>query len=182
MVLFVDKIEKLDSTAPGKESLITATPDTEQLLLQKKKAHKFSPLDLIKFYPKMVVMLTFIGVIGFVMGFYTSSLGDLISQTLPEDSDVQFIRLRIGIGIILLGAGEILGGYVNGHNADNMHIQTIGGIGITMYLLVCQLSQLSTQARNPIFVYFISFFWGFMHSYLENWVIVVCSRNYKGRL
>ena len=50
-------------------------------------------------------MLTFIGVIGFIMGFYSSSLGDLIAQTLPKDSDNNYINMRIGIGIILLGVG-----------------------------------------------------------------------------
>lgn len=53
----------------------------------------------------MLTMLAFIGVIGFVMGFYSSSLADLITITLPSDSDVQYVRLRIGIGIILLGFG-----------------------------------------------------------------------------
>lgn len=63
-----------------------------------------------------------------------------------------------------------------------MDIKTIGGIALSMYLAVCQLSVMSTQLKNEVFVYFISFFWGFMHSYLENWVIVCCSRNYKGKL
>lgn len=148
----------------------------------KKTKPKFSPLDLLRFYPKMLVLLTFIGVIGFIMGFYSSSLGDLISQTLPEDSDNRYINMRIGIGIILLGVGEIGGGYLSGQNADRMNIQTIGGIGICMYLAVCQFSIISLQVKSLAFVYFVSLLWGIMHSYLENWVIVCCSRNYKGRL
>lgn len=53
----------------------------------------------------MASMLSFVGLVGFIMGFYNSSLGQLIESTLPETDDKKFINMRIGIGFILMGVG-----------------------------------------------------------------------------
>ena len=125
---------------------------------------KFDPWEVLRFYPKMLVMLSFIGVVGLVIGFYTSCLSGLIEETLPADSTKEYIRLRSGIGIMILGVGEILGGYVSGRNADQINIRTIGGIAVCVYLVTCQVSSLTDSLHNQVLAYVSAFGWGLVHS------------------
>lgn len=90
--------------------------------------------------------------------------------------------LMSGIGIICLGFGQVFGGYLSGKNIDNFKIKTIGGISISLYLVICQLSQVVDYTRNNILVYFVAFALGICNSYFENWILVMCSRNHKGKL
>lgn len=128
-------------------------------------AEKFDFFTVFRFYPKMTVMLSFIGVVGFVIGYYSTCLSSLVENTLSPDTSKEDIRFRTGIGIICLGVGEILGGYISGYNADRMNIKTIGGISVCIYLVTCQLSVISDETRNQVVVYFAAFGWGLTHSY-----------------
>lgn len=137
-------------------------------------------MKVFKFYPKMTQMLALIGIVGFIMGFKSSSLGVLIKLTVSS-SDTKFINMRIGIGFILLGVGQIFGSTISGLQVDRIQIQTMGGIGISLFLITCQSALISYHTLNEYFVYVVSFLWGFIQSYIQSWIIVVCSRNYKGR-
>lgn len=75
-----------------------------QILSKTRVTKKFSVTQIFRFYPKIAELLPMIGLVGFVMGFYGSSLGDLIKLTVPS-TDTKIINMRIGIGFILLGLG-----------------------------------------------------------------------------
>ena len=67
---------------------------------------------------------------------------------------------------MILGVGEILGGYVSGYHADHIKIRTIGGVAVSIYLITCQLSALTDETRSQVLVYFAAFGWGLVHSYM----------------
>ena len=90
----------LENIRPGtkhkeRQSLLT---DNEEELTPSSlpvQSSKFDPLAVFRFNPRMWVMLSFIGVVGLVIGFYTSELAGLIEVTLPHNSSPRIHPVKI---------------------------------------------------------------------------------------
>jgi hypothetical protein len=122
-------------------------------------------------------------VVGIAIAFYASSLHKILEMVLPIDATREYVSLRTGIMFIILGVGEIVGGYSAGHLSDTMTIQKVGSIALSFYYMSIILSQLAfTFHETVIPVMLAAFFWGLQEAFIQNWIMVVCSRTYRGAL
>jgi MFS family permease len=138
---------------------------------------------VFRFYSKMIPLLSWIGLVGVSIAFYASSLHKILEMALPKDATHEYVNLRTGIMFLILGMGEITGGYSAGRLSDTLTIQKVGAIALSFYYIGVILSQIAISFHETVVpVMLAAFFWGFQESYIQNWITVVCSRTYRGAL
>jgi|JI6StandDraft_1071083.scaffolds.fasta_scaffold00732_27 MFS family permease len=138
---------------------------------------------VFKFYPKMIPLLPSIGLVGISIAFYASSLHKILEMAMPPNSERGYVSMRTGIMFLVLGFGEIIGGYSAGDLSDKIGVQKVGTIALASYTLAVTTSLLAvTYHETVVPVMFAAFFWGFQEAFIQNWITVVCSRTYKGAL
>jgi MFS family permease len=140
-------------------------------------------IRVFRFYPKMIPLLSTIGLVGISIAFYASSLHRILEMALPVDTTREYVSLRTGIMFLILGMGEITGGYSAGRLSDTLAIQKVGAIALSFYYMSVILSQIAISFHETVVpVMLAAFFWGFQEAYIQNWITVVCSRTYRGAL
>lgn len=91
------------------------------------------------------------------------------------------MNLYAGYCNIALGVGASLGGYVSGKFGDNMGSRKSGALGIVLFAIGCLLAYLTIYLQNFNLTLASAFFWGLFLFYIEGWLYIVCSREFKGR-
>ena len=138
---------------------------------------------VFKFYPRMLPLLSSIGLVGISIAFYSSSLHKILEMALPHDADRNYVSMRTGIMFLMLGVGEIIGGYLAGSLSDKIGIRKVGSIALAGYMMSVLMSLVAINYNETVVpVMFAAFFWGFQEAYIQNWITVVCSKVYKGAL
>lgn len=89
----------------------------------------------------MIPLLSSIGLVGVAIAFYASSLHNILVLALPADAEREYVNMRTGIMFLMLGIGEITGGYSSGHLSDKLGIQKVGAIALCSFYLAVILSQ-----------------------------------------
>lgn len=131
----------------------------------------------------MAPLLSSIGLVGVAIAFYASSLHSILRLALPEDADKAYVNFRTGVMFLVLGSGEIIGGYMSGRLSDKLGIQKVGAIALCSFYIAVIISQLALVYHETVVpVMFAAFFWGFQEAYIQNWITVVCSKTHKGAL
>jgi MFS family permease len=139
-------------------------------------------LRVFRFYAKMIPLLSIIGLVGFAIGFYSSSLHKILEMTIP-DAPREYVNMRTGIMFLIMGIGEITGGYLAGRLSDTLTIQKVGVIAVSFYYMSVILSQIAMSFHETMVpVMLAAFLWGLQEAYIQNWVTVICSRTYGGAL
>jgi hypothetical protein len=130
----------------------------------------------------MIPLLSIIGLVGFAIGFYSSSLHKILEMTIP-DAPREYVNMRTGIMFLIMGIGEITGGYLAGRLSDTLTIQKVGVIAVSFYYMSVILSQIAMSFHETMVpVMLAAFLWGLQEAYIQNWVTVICSRTYGGAL
>lgn len=88
----------------------------------------------------MTPLLSSIGLVGIAIAFYASSLHRILALALPADASSEYMNLRTGIMFLLLGVGEIVGGYAAGHLSDKLTVQKVGALALSFYFISCIIS------------------------------------------
>ena len=104
-----------------------------------------------------------------------------ITHMIPKDTPDNLINLYAGYSNIALGCGASLGGYISGKFGDKMGSRQSGTIGIVFFVLGCLLAFLTIELQNFQLTLASALFWGFFLFYIEGWLYIVCSREFKGR-
>jgi predicted MFS family arabinose efflux permease len=91
------------------------------------------------------------------------------------------MNLYAGYCNIALGVGASLGGYVSGKLGDCMGSRKSGALGIGLFMIGCFLAYLTIYLQNFNLTLSSAFFWGLFLFYIEGWLYIVCSREFKGR-
>jgi MFS family permease len=118
-------------------------------------------LRVFRFYSKMIPLLSSIGLVGIAIAFYSSSLHKILEMTIP-DAPREYVSMRTGIMFLILGIGEIIGGYLAGRLSDTLTIQKVGVIALSFYYMSVILSQIAMSFHNTVVpVMLAAFLWGF---------------------
>ena len=79
MFFFLEKVDGQEVDNNKKiERLSLLTEEEMRIVQNETTSSKFDFFGVFKFYPRMAVMLPFIGVVGFVIGYFSTSLSSLI--------------------------------------------------------------------------------------------------------
>lgn len=104
-----------------------------------------------------------------------------ITHMIPNDTPDEMMNLYAGYCNIALGMGASLGGYISGKSGDYMGSRRSGALGIAFFMIGCLLAYLTIYLQNFNLTLVSAFFWGFFLFYIEGWLYIVCSREFKGR-
>lgn len=62
---------------------------------------------------------------------------------------------------LILGVGEIVGGYAAGHLSDKLSVQKVGALALSFYFMSCILSMVAVSYHETVVpVMAAAFFWG----------------------
>lgn len=100
---------------------------------------------------------------------------------IPEDTPADKLNLYAGFCNIALGCGASLGGYSSGFVCSKIGGKRSGNIGIFMFIIGSLLVLASLQVQAFWLTLLSVFFWGFFLFYIEGWLFIICSREFKGR-
>lgn len=100
---------------------------------------------------------------------------------IPMDTPEDMMNLYAGYCNISLGVGASLGGYISGKVGDKIGSRRSGALGIGFFLVGCLLAYLTILLQNFPLTLASALVWGFFLFYIEGWLYIVCSREFKGR-
>jgi hypothetical protein len=104
-----------------------------------------------------------------------------ITHMIPEDTPQDKLNLYAGFCNIALGCGASLGGWISGQIGSKLGGRRSGDIGIAMFLFGCLLALASLEIQAFWLTLISVFVWGFFLFYIEGWLFIICSREFKGR-
>lgn len=114
---------------------------------------------------------------GVCYGFHISE----ITHMIPRDTPADRLNLYAGYCNVALGCGASLGGWVSGWLGDRLSSRRSGNLGILMFVLGSGLAFTAIKIQLFLLTLASSFFWGLFLFYIEGWLYMVCSREFKGR-
>lgn len=85
-----------------------------------------------------------------------------------------------GIIMISLGVGSVVGGFTVGIISDKIGSLNSGKLALSFWLVCCTMFVAAVEWPNIGLGLLCGFTWGFSMFYLESWLSIVISRNYKG--
>lgn len=91
------------------------------------------------------------------------------------------LNLYAGYCNVALGCGASLGGYISGKIGDLLGSKRSGSLGIALFFIGCMLAIATLEAQMLLLTLISAFFWGFFLFYIEGWLYIVCSKEFKGR-
>ena len=104
-----------------------------------------------------------------------------ITHMIPADTPAEKLNLYAGFCNIALGCGASLGGYASGIIGGRLGGKMSGNIGILMFLLGSMLALVSLEMQQFWLTLISVFCWGLFLFYIEGWLFIICSREFKGR-
>ena len=132
---------------------------------------------MFKYYPKMSSILWILVIDGLCYGIHISEITHMMPQDIPEDK----LNLYAGFCNIALGCGASLGGWISGIIGGKLGGKRSGHIGIGMFFFGRLLALASIQMQQFGLTLVSVFVWGFFLFYIESWLFIICSREFKGR-
>jgi len=136
-------------------------------------------VKVLKFFPKMKMLLTVLILDGVCLGVYSSEIPHLIFAE-PGTSKEDINKLA-GYLMIALGFGATLGGLLFGKISDKMTTLFTGRLGLTLGIVSCALFLVTLSVKAYACAMATSFLWGFSLFYVESWMYLVCGRHFGGQ-
>ena len=131
---------------------------------------------MFRYYPKMYSILCVFIIDGVCYGFLLSELTRLLPEDIPDDD----LNLFAGLCSISMGCGASLGGWISGQVASRVDGKSSGYIGLVMFLFGNAMTILTLYLQDIWLANVTAFIWGFYLFYIEGWLYIVCSREFKG--
>ncbi len=100
---------------------------------------------------------------------------------IPIDTPAEQLNLYAGFCNIALGCGASFGGWASGYFGAKFGGRRAGDIGILMFLFGSLLALTSLEVQLFWLTLISVFVWGFFLFYIEGWLFIICSREFKGR-
>lgn len=133
-------------------------------------------LRVLRFFPKMKMLLPVLIVDGISLGIYSSEIPHLIFS----DASKAEINKLAGYLMISLGTGATLGGILLGKISDRKSTLFTGRLGLLLAILGCGMFALTLGVKEYGLAVATAFEWGFFLFFVEGWMYLVCARHFGG--